>query len=218
MNEDLLSDIKRLKGIIRAKKTRGALDRLHLDLLKRAEKFFKNGDELHTIELCAAVTALDKPSLISRESLAKIRERYSEKCADETLDELLEKHFGKYILSEPLNELSAALTGLRAALLGGTGDRSELLRNVRSAAAKLPAEYSELRQLISAACDRTEELLAVEEAEQACALIDAVHALPEIAGAPKASLRGYKRCFVKPYEKQFNDIFFESFDLNSIIK
>lgn len=218
MNEDLLSDIKRLKGIIRVKKTHTALDRLHLDLLKHAEKFFKNGDELHTIELCAAVTALDKPSLISRESLAKIRERYSEKCADETLDELLEKHFGRYILSEPLNELSAALTGLRAALLGGTGDRGELLRNIRSAAAKLPSEHLELRRLISAACGRTEELLATEEAEQACALIDAVHALPEIAGAPKASLRGYKRCFVKPYEKQFIDNFFKSFDLNSIIK
>ncbi len=218
MNEDLLSDIKRLKGIIRAKKTHTALDRLHLDLLKRAERFFKNGDELHTIELCAAVTALSKPTLISRERLSEIRARYSRSCGDGLLDELLEKHFGKYILSEPLNELSAALTGLRAALLGGTGDRGELLRNVRSAAAKLPAEYSELRQLISAACDRTEELLAAEEAEQACALIDAVHALPEIAGAPKASLRGYKRYFVKPYEKQFNDNFFESFDLNSIIK
>lgn len=218
MNEDLLSDIKRLKGIIRAKKTRGALDRLHLDLLKRAEKFFKNGDELHTIELCAAVTALSKPTLISREKLSEIRARYSRSCGDGLLDELLEKHFGRYILSEPLNELSAALTGLRTALLGGTGDRGELLRNIRSDAAKLPAEYSELRQLISAACDRTEELLAAEEAEQVCALIDAVHALPEIAGAPKASLRGYKRCFVKPYEKQFNDIFFESFDLNSIIK
>lgn len=218
MNEDLLSDIKRLKGIIRAKKTHTALDRLHLDLLKRAEKFFKNGDELHTIELCAAVTALSKPTLISRERLSEIRARYSRSCGDGLLDELLEKHFGKYILSEPLNELSAALTGLRAALLGGTGDRGELLRNVRSTAAELPDEYSQLKRLLLAVCKSTEELLAAEEAEQACALIDAVHALPEIAGAPKASLRGYKRCFVKPYEKQFNDNFFESFDLNSIIK
>lgn len=218
MNEDLLSDIKRLKGIIRAKKTHTALDRLHLDLLKRAERFFKNGDELHTIECCSAVTALSKPTLISRERLSEIRARYSRSCGDGLLDELLEKHFGKYILSEPLNELSAALTGLRAALLGGTGEHGELLWNVRSAAAELPSEHSELRRLISAACGRTEELLAAEEAEQACALIDAVHALPEIAGAPKASLRGYKRCFVKPYEKQFNDNFFKSFDLNSIIK
>lgn len=218
MNEDLLSDIKRLKGIIRAKKTHTAFDRLHLDLLKRAERFFKNGDELHTIELCSAVTALDKPSLIIRERLSEIRARYSRSCGDGLLDEFLEKHFGKYILSEPLNELSAALTGLRAALLGGTADYEELFRNIRSAAAELPAEYSELKRLLSAACKSAEELLFVGKTEQACAFVDAVHALPEIAGAPKASLRGYKRCFVKPYEKQFNDNFFESFDLNSIIK
>lgn len=218
MNVELLSDIKRLKGIIRAKKTHTALDRLHFDLLKRAERFFKDGDELHTVELCAAVTALDKPSLISRESLAEIRARYSEKCADGTLDELLEKHFGKFILSKPLNELSSALTMLRAALLGGTEEYGERLRNVRSANSELPEEYSELKCLISSVCGRTEELIADNKAEQAHALVDAVHALPEITGTPKASLRAYKRCFVKPYEKRFNDKFFDSFALNAIIK
>lgn len=218
MNEELLSDIKRLKGIIRAKKTHTALDKLHLDLLKRAEKMFKAGDDIRAVELCAAVTALDKPSLVSRERLSEIRKRYSEKCGDGTLDELLEKHFGKYILSEPLNKLSSALTRLRAALLGGTRNYGECLRNVRSADGDLPAEYPELKRLISAACDRAEELLSMGETEHACALIDAVHALPEIAGAPKASLRGYKKCFVQLFEKRFGDDFFEGFDLSVIIK
>lgn len=218
MNEELLGDIKRLENIIRAKKTHTALDRLHLDLLKRAEKLFKAGDDIRAAELCAAVTALDKPALISREILSEIRKRYSEKCGDGVLDELMEKHFGKYILSEPLNKLSSALTWLRAELLGETRNYGECLRNVRSAAGDLPTEYPELERLISAACDRAEELLFAGETEHACALIDAVHALPEIAGAPKASLRGYKRCFVQPFEKRFGDNFFEDFDLSVIIK
>lgn len=218
MNKELLSDIRRLKGIIRAKKTHTALDKLHFDLLKRAEKLFKAGDDIRAAELCAAVTALDKPSLVSRERLLEIRKHYSKKCADGMLDELLEKHFGKFILSEPLNKLSSALTRLRAALLGETRNCGECLRDVRSAAGDLHAEYPELERLISAACDRTEELLSAGETEHACALIDAVHALPEIAGAPKASLRGYKRCFVRPFVKRFKDDFFEDFDLSVIIK
>ena len=218
MNKELLSDIRWLKGIIRAKKTHTALDKLHFDLLKGAEKLFKAGDDIRAAELCAAVTALDKPSLVSRERLLEIRKHYSEKCADGMLDELLEKHFGKFILSEPLNKLSSALTRLRAALLGETRNCGECLRDVRSVAGDLHAEYPELERLISAACDRTEELLSAGEAEHACALIDAVHALPEIAGAPKASLRGYKRYFVRPFVERFKDDFFEDFDLSVIIK
>ncbi len=158
MNMELSGDIKRLKGIIRAKKTRTALN-------KRQEK-----------------------------------------------------RFGKYILSEPLNNLSLALIKFRAALLGCSEGFAERLIEVRLAAAELPDGYSALGQLISAACDRAEELLAANNAEQACALIDAVHALPEIAGAPKASLREYKICFVRPYEKRFNDKFFDGFNLSAIIK
>lgn len=219
MNDELLSDIKRLKGIIRAKKTHTALDRLHLDLLKRAEKLFKAGDDIRAAELCAVVIALDKPALISREKLSEIRKRYSEKCGDGLLDELLEKRFGKYILSEPLNGLSSALTRLRAALLDGDervyGDH---IRELRAAVSALPDEYAELGRLLAAAADRAEELISVGETEHACALIDAVHALPEIAGAPKVSLHGYKRCFVQPFEKRFGDDFFEDFDLSVIIK
>lgn len=218
MNKELLNDIKRLKNIIRAKKTHTALDKLHLDLLKRAEKLFKAGDDIRAAELCGAVTALDKPALISRERLSEVRKRYSEKCGDGLLDELLEKHFGKYVLSEPLNKLSSALTELRAALLGGTQNYGECLRYVRSAAGELPEEYSELGRLIYAACDSAEELLSADKTEHACELIDAVHALPEIAGAPKASLHGYKRCFVQPFEKRFGDNFFKGFDLSLIIK
>lgn len=218
MKEEILGDIKRLKGIIRAKKTHTAIDKLHLDMLKSAERLFEDGDDIRAAELCAAAIALDKASLTNRKRLSEIRKRYSEKCGDGLLDGLLEKHFGKYFLNEPLNGFSSALTRLRAALLNGTGDHRELFGNVRSAASALPDEYSELGRLISSACDRAEELLSAGKNEQACALIDAVHALPEIAGAPKASLRGYKRCFVRPFEKRFGDNFFEDFDLSIIIK
>ena len=190
MNGELLNDIKRLKNIIRAKKTHTALDKLHVDLLKRAERLLKDGDDIRATELCIAVNALDKAALINRERLSEIRKCYSEKCGDVLLDELLEKHFGKYILSEPLNKLSSALTELRAALLGETEKLGGRLLNVRSAAADLPDKYSELERLISAACNRAEELISADKTEHACALIDAIHALPEIAGAPKASLRG----------------------------
>ncbi len=157
MNMKLSSDIKRLKDIIRAKKTRTAFD------------------------------------------------------------ERQEKRFGRYILSEPLNNLSLALIKFRSALLSGSEGLAERLIEVRSAAAELPDRYSALGQLISAVCDRAEGLLAANNAEQACALIDAVHALPEIAGAPKASLGEYKICFVRPYEKRFGDNFFDGFNLRELI-
>ncbi|MDE7360829.1 MAG: hypothetical protein K2N38_02725 [Oscillospiraceae bacterium] len=211
MRDDLLANIGLLKNIIHAKKTHTSLDKLHLDLLKRAERFFEDGDELRAAELCTAVTALDKSALASRKVLSETRRRYSENCRDDLLDVLLEKYFGKYILSEPLNELSSALTRLRAALLDnnvqGIGGH---IHAVRSAAAALPDECRPLERLIEKAADRTEELIALGETEHACALVDAVHPLPEIAGAPRRSLSGYKICFVKPFAKRYKDGFFES--------
>lgn len=216
MCKELLSDIRRLKNIIRAKKTRTVLDKLHLELLKRAEKMFKDGDDLYAAELCIAVNALDKTALINREKLSEIRARYSENCDDGALDELLEKHFGKYILSEPLNGLSSALTQLRAALLNGAAQADEQIRGVRNAVSALSEEYPELGKIIAAAADRTEHLLSLGETEHACGLIDAVHALPEIAGEVTADMRSYKRCFVKPFSQKHNDDFFDDFDLKKV--
>lgn len=218
MQNELLSDIGALKNIIRAKRGKSALDRLHLDLLGRAEKALRDGDERRAAELCAAVTSLDKQTLMIRERLAEIRGRYSENIGDGALDALLEKHFGRYVLSEPLNLLSEALTLLRAALLDGNGaEYAVRLRDVRDFA-KLPEEYAQLSRLITEAAVRTEELIARGETEHAAALIDAVHALPEIVGAPERSRSGYERCFVRPYTKRFNDGFFNDFDLRLIIK
>lgn len=217
MRDDLLADIGLLKNIIHAKKTHTSLDKLHLDLLKRAERLFEDGDEFRAAELCTAVTALDKPALASRKALSEIRRRYSENSRDDLLDVLLEKYFGKYILSEPLNELSLVLTRLRAALLDNNVQGSGVhIRAVRSSAAALPDEYRPLERLISKAADRTEELIALGETEHACALVDAVHPLPEIVGAPRRSLPGYKKCFVKPFAKRYNDGFFESADIESM--
>lgn len=215
--QPLKSDIGLLKNIINAKKTRTSLDKLHLDLLKRAERLFEDGDELCAAELCAAVTALDKSALASRKALSEIRRRYSENCRDDLLDVLLEKYFGKYILSEPLNELSTALMRLRAALLDNNAQGSGVhIRAVRYAAAALPDEYRPLERMIEKAADRTEELIALGETEHACALVDAVHPLPEISGAPRRSLSGYKRCFVKPFAKRYKDGFFDSSDIKKI--
>lgn len=214
-----MNDIKSLKNIIHAKKTRTTLDKLHFDLLKRAEQLLKGGYDTHAVELGIVVTSLDKAALISRERLTEIRKRYSENCGDEVLDRLLEKYFGKYILSEPLNELSSSLTMLRAALLDGAAQTyDERINDVRSAVSALSEEYSELGRIIGSAADRAEYLISVDEIEHACGLIDAIHALPEIADASKTSLHGYKRCFVKPFEKRFKDDFFEGFDLSAIIK
>lgn len=216
MCKELLSDIRRLKNIIHSKKTRTALDNLHLDLLKRAEKLFKDGDDLYAAELCVVVNALDKTALISRKKLSEIRARYSENCGDGALDELLEKHFGKYILSEPLNGLSSALTQLRAALLNGTAQADEQIRGVRNAVSELSEEYPELGKIVAAAVDRAENLLSLGKTEHACGLIDAVHALPEIAGAVTADMRSYKICFVKPFTQKYNDDFFKDIDLKKV--
>jgi len=218
MNRELLNNIERQRGIIRANKTHTALDRLQLDLLKRAEWLFKNGEPKRAAKLCTAAATLTKETLTNREKLSEIRGQYAKNCGDDFLDELLKKYFGRYILSEPLNKLSLALTMLRATLLDGTEEtRGTALRDVRTAIGELPGEYLELERLISAAVDRTKELLATDKIEHAYALIDAVHAFPEIAGAPKASLSGCQRCFVKPFAKRFNDAFFEEFDLSAII-
>lgn len=216
MQKDLLNDIRRLKNIIRAKKTHTALDKLHLGLLKRAETLLKNGDGLHAAELGIAVNALDKAALIDRKKLSEIRARYSDNCGDGVLDEMLERYFGKYILSEPLNRLSSALTMLRSALLDGNKLADEQIRGVRKAVAALPDEYSKLGRIIAAAADRAEYLMSLGETEHACDLIDAVHALPEIAGAPSINMRSYKRCFVQPFARKHNDDFFKDIDLSKI--
>lgn len=117
-----------------------------------------------------------------------------------------------------MKELSDALMRLRAALLSGNDSEfTERVAAVREYA-KLPAEYEELSRFIIAAADKTEQLIALGETEHACALVDAVHALPEIAVSPKRSCSTYKKCFVKPYAVRFKDNFFERFDLRLIIK
>lgn len=216
MNEDLLADIRRLKGIIHAKKTHTTLDKLHFDLLKRAESLLKDGGDLHAAELCIAVNALDKTALIDREKLAEIRARYSEKYHDGVLDDLLEKYFGKYILIEPLNALSSALTCLRAALINEASQAEEQIRGVHNAVSTLPDEYPELGKIIAAAADKAEYLVSLGKIGYACDLIDAVHVLPEIAGAASADLRSYKRCFIKPFARKYNDNFFDDFDLTAL--
>lgn len=117
-----------------------------------------------------------------------------------------------------MKELSDALMRLRAALL--SCNDSEYTERVAAVLeyAKLPAEYEELSRLMIAAADKTEQLIALGEIEHACALVDAVHALPEIAVSPKRSRSAYKKLFVKPYAVRFKDNFFERFDLRLIIK
>lgn len=118
-----------------------------------------------------------------------------------------------------MNRLFCALIKLRFALLNSDSAAAmECLTAVRAANSKLSMEFRELNRLIDSAANRIEELLNLGEIEHACALADAIHALPEIAVQPNANLRSFKRCFVKPFAKKWNDSFFDKFDLKDIFK
>lgn len=118
-----------------------------------------------------------------------------------------------------LNRLSIALIKLRFALLNGdSAGAIERLAEVRAAGSEIPVEFHELRLLIDSAADRIEELLNLGKVEHACALADAIHALPEIAVQANANLRSFKKCFVKPFARKWSDSFFDEFDLTEIFK
>lgn len=116
-----------------------------------------------------------------------------------------------------LNGLSRALIKLRFSLLNGDLAKAiEHLTEVRAADSALSMEFHELYLLIDSAANRIEELLNLGEVKHACALVDAVHALPEIVASPKADLNTYKKCFVKPFWRKWDDNFFADFDLSMI--
>ncbi|MDE7400036.1 MAG: hypothetical protein K2N06_10985 [Oscillospiraceae bacterium] len=118
-----------------------------------------------------------------------------------------------------LNKLSSALIKLRFALLNSdSAGAIEHLIKVRAADSELPVELHELRLLIDSAANRIEELLNLGEIEHACALSDAIHALPEIAISSNADICGFQKSFVKPFAQKWNDRFFDEFDLTEIFK
>lgn len=101
---------------------------------------------------------------------------------------------------------------------GDSAGAIERLTKVRAADSEISVEFHELRLLIDSAADRIEELLNFGEVAHACALADAIHALPEIAVQANANLRSFKKCFVKPFTQKWNDRFFDDFDLTEIFK
>lgn len=116
-----------------------------------------------------------------------------------------------------LNGLSRALIKLRFSLLNGDLAKAiEHLTEVRAADSALSMEFHELYLLIDSAANRIEELLNLGEVEHACALADAIHALPEIAVQPNSNLRRFKKSFVKPFHRKWDDNFFADFDLSMI--
>lgn len=118
-----------------------------------------------------------------------------------------------------MNRLFGALIKLRFALLNGdSAAATERLKEVREANSALPAEFHELYLLIDSAANRIEKLLDLGEIEHACDLSDAIHVLPEIVILANANLRSFKKCFVKPFDKKWNDSFFDEFDLKDIFK
>lgn len=118
-----------------------------------------------------------------------------------------------------LKILSSAVIKLRYVLLNGdSAGAMECLTEVRKINSELSVEFQDLYRLIDSAVNRIEELLKLGEIEHACALADAIHALPEIAAQPKSNLRAFKKCFVKPFAQKWNDRFFDKFDLKGIFK
>lgn len=118
-----------------------------------------------------------------------------------------------------LNRLSIALIKLRYALLNGDpAGAIKCLTEVRASNSEFSAELHELHLLIDSAANRIEKLLNLGEVEHACALADAIHALPEITTQSNANLRSFKKCFVKPFARRWSDRFFDEFDLTEIFK
>ena len=177
------------------------------DGLTLCEKPAKNGEFERMSALFNAVTAVPESIIKFGADLSKPRETYSAKYPDGEFDRLLEKHFGKGVLYPQIGKLSDALAMLRSDLL--KGERADVSK-VRAANSALPDDFAELQAVMSAAVDKIETLIQQGEPEHACDLADAVHALPEIAAAPYADWKSYKKRFVKPYSKKWRDGFFES--------
>lgn len=188
-------------------------DKFVTDGLTLCEKLAKSGEFERMSALFNAVTSVPESIIKFGADLTKQRETYSAKYSDGTFDRLLEKHFGKGVLYPQIEELSDALTFLRSALLDNDGETAlERLPKVCEANSALPEDFTELQAVITAAVDKIETLIKNGELEHACDLTDAVHVLPEIAASPKANLKAYKKCFVKPYSLKWNDSFFDDLE------
>lgn len=212
MINETLKRLREMKSLHR--RYPNAWDKFILDGLTTCENLTKQGEFEHELDLFTAVTAVPESIIKFGADLRKPREKYSAKQSDGLFDGLLEKHFGKGALFPQIGELSDALTKLRSKLLDNDGKAAlERLSDVRAANSELPEIFGELQVLMTAAAEKIEALIRQGEIEHACDLSDAVHALPEIAAAPKADLRAFKKCFVKPFVKKWNDSFFDDFDL-----
>lgn len=216
MKKETLKRLREMKSLHR--RYPNAWDKFILDGLTLCEGLTKQSEFEHGLCLFTAVTAVPESIIKFGADLRKPRETYSAKYDDGVFDTLLEKHFGKGVLFSQIGELSDTLTKLRSKLLDYDGKAAlERLPSVRSANSALPGNFTELQALLYAAFDKIETLIGQGEIEQACDLTDAIHALPEIVSSPKADLKSYKKCFVKPYSKKWSDDFFDGFDLSEII-
>lgn len=204
--------LKRLRGMKSLhRRYPNAWDKFVLDGLTTCEDLTKQGEFEHELDLFTAVTAVPESIIKFGADLRKPREKYSAKQSDGLFDRLLEKHFGKGVTCPRIEELSDDLTALRSALLNNDGKTAlECLPKVRAINDALPEDFAKLQTVLAAACDKIETLIRQGEIEHACDLADAIHAIPEIAASPKADWKSYKKCFVKPYSKKWQDNFFEA--------
>lgn len=210
MRAELLKRLREMKSLHRRYPNKW--DKFMLDGLTICERLTKLGEFEHELDLFTAVTAVPDSIIKFGADLRKPREKYSAKQSDGLFDALLEKHFGKAVLYPQINELSDALTKLRAKLLDNDGKAAlGRLADVRAANSALPEIFGELQTVMTAASDKIETLIQSGEIEHACDLADAVHALPEIVSSPYADWKSYKRCFVKPFARKWNDSFFDDF-------
>lgn len=208
--EELQHDLQLLILSYRAMKTRTVYDKFKLDAYNICEKLLKSGEVEHCRDMFEAANAVPESTVKFSTDLSKPRQNYLGKWNDGLFDELLEKHFGKGALYPQINELSNSLTYLRYCLLKNNSKAALVqLADVRAANSALPEVFRKLKTLIAAAADNIETLIQNGEVEHACDLADAVHALPEIVSSPRADLRAYKKCFVKPYSRKWRDGFFE---------
>lgn len=212
MTKKTLKLLREMKSLHR--RYPNAWEKFLLDGLTVCEGLTKRGEFEHELDFFTAVRAVPESIIKFGADLSKPREKYSAKYDDGEFDRLLEKHFGKGVLFAQIGELSDALTKLRSKLLENDGKAAlKCLPSVRAANSALPENYTKIQTALSAAMDKIEALIHQGEIEHACDLTDAVHALPEIAAAPKADWKSFRKCFVKPYSKKWNDAFFDGVDL-----
>lgn len=208
MRAELLKRLGEMKGLHR--RYPNTWDKFIVDGLTICEKLTRRGELEHELDLFTAVTAVPESIIKFGADLRKPREKYSERQSDGLFDELLEKHFGKGVPYPEINVLSDSLTWLRSKLLKNDGKAAlERLADVRAANSALPEVFNRLQTVMTAAADKIEALINSGELEHACDLADAVHALPEIASSPHADWRSFKKCFVKPFARKWNDSFFD---------